>query len=163
MENKQANTGGSREVFSPEEQSLDQLVEQGAAAVAKGENPEQILEQIQGLISNKEKETARKKLSAALAKRGLRAPSTDVADIPSRRTLARLKAALSQSTRQMVDRIMLLVKFKPDVAARIKQAGQVLAKNGVRVDKVALSDVDLGTISPSVGMNTGVDRGPKSR
>jgi hypothetical protein len=154
------DSGDSRQQFSTEEQSFDQLMSQAVEAAAKGENIEQILEVMLVQFSSKEKERVRKAFAAALAKRGLRQPSGDP-DIAPRNTLSRIRNALAVSTKQMIDRIMLLVRLKPDVAARIQQAGRMLAKNGVAVDKTPLSEAELGTLSPTAARATGrgQDRG----
>ena len=46
--------------------------------------------------------------------------------------------------------IAMLVRLRPDIAARIMQAGKALARNGVTADGVQISEFYLGRISPYV-------------
>ena len=156
-------SGGSANYFPPEEQSVDQLIEQAVQAASKGENIEQLLEAMQGTLPASMKDAVRKKFSQALAKKGLKTPGNDPADVPSRRTLARIREALAVSSRQMMDRIKLLVRIKPDVASRIQEAGRILVKNGVMQDKVSLTEADLGTMAPSAARSSTQDRGQQGR
>jgi hypothetical protein len=144
--------------LDPQEQSLDQLIDKAVEAAAKGENAAQILEIMLLELPANERDKAKKRFAAALAKRGLRAPGGE-ADIPSRTVLARIRRALALSTRQMMERILMLVRLRPDLAARIQQAGRVLAKHGVQADKVTVTESDLGTIVPSAGIAAAPDRG----
>lgn len=156
--NANSDSGGGRQQFSEEEQTLDQLIAQACDAAAKGDSVEQIQEIMLVQFSSKEKEKVRKAFAAALARRGLKQPKGDP-DIAPRNTLSRIRNALAVSARQMIERIMLLVKIKPDVAARIQAAGRILVKNGVAVDR-AVGEAELGTIAPTVtrAVGRGQDR-----
>jgi hypothetical protein len=142
--------GDSQRHFDPEEQSLDELIIKAVDTTAKGENVEQVLEVMLVSLPASEREKAKKKFSAALAKRGMRQPSGEP-DIPSRTTLARIRASLSISTRQMIERIMQLVRSRPDIARNVQQAGKALLQNGVAADRVTVSEGDLGTMAPAAG------------
>jgi hypothetical protein len=142
----QTNTDDNTQSYDLDEQPLDDLIAKAVEAAAKGENVEQLLDVMLAALPAKIKEKARKAFAAGLAKRGLRQPSGE-ADIPSRATLSRIRAALSVTTRQMIDRISRLLRSRPDIASSIQQAGQVLAKNGVRDDKVTVSEAELGTMA----------------
>ena len=147
--NSNSSSGEDSRHTDPEEQQLDDLISRAVQAAAKGENVEQLLEVMLASLPVSDKEKTRKKFSAALAKRGLRQPSGEP-DVPSRQTLSRIRAALTTSTKQMIERIMQLVRARPDIAAQLKQAGTVLLRNGVMADKVvSMSEADLGTIAPT--------------
>ena len=149
MANSNSDTAQSRN--PKEEQQLDQMIAQAVEVAAKGENVEQLLEVILESFPAYAKEKLRKKFAAALAKRGLKAPAAD-ADIPSRGTFARIRNMLALSAKQALDRIAGLVRSRPDVAATITQAGRILMKNGVVVDKVQVSEADLGAMAPMAGV-----------
>ncbi len=162
MNQTDSNTDEDYRKFDAENdgQSLDDLIARAVEAAAKGENVDQLLEVMLAELPNKAKDKTRKKFAAALAKRGLKPLSNEVADIPSRATLARMRNALALSTKQMVDRIMQLVRARPDIAAELKQAGTALTQNGVMADKVAqVSETELGAISPSATGRAQPDRG----
>jgi hypothetical protein len=141
-----------------EGQTLEQLIEKAVNAVAKGENVDQVLEVMLASLPAAFKEKARKSFIAALGKRGLKAP-TGEADIPSRATLNRIREMLAITTRQMLDRIMQLMRSRPDIAAAIQQAGRALTQSGVKDDKVTVPEGDLGTIAPGTTVSKPQDRG----
>ena len=135
-----------------EEQRIEQMINQAVQAVARGENPEQLLEVMLLSVTGAEKEKLKKRFAAALASRKLRQPSNDAADIPSRGMLAKLQAILAVPAKQAFDKVMSLIRSRPDIAAIVAEAGQVLAANGVKVEKITITEADLGTIPPvSVG------------
>ncbi len=152
--------------FDKEQQAHDDLViDHAVEAAAKGENVEQLLEIMLVSIPANRRNAVKAKFIAALKKRGLRAPSKD-ADIPSRKTLDRLRNALTITAKEAYNRVLALVAARPDVAARIKQAGEILAKNGVTAEKIQMiRESELGTIShnaPGVSQSfrdTGQGRG----
>jgi len=157
--NPRSGSNADNQSFNPEDQSVEELIAKAVEAVAKGENVEQVLEVMLASLPANAKEKIRKQFAAALAKRGLRQPSGE-GDIPSRATLSRIRAALSVSTRQMMERIMQLVRSRPDIAAQLQQAGKALVQNGVMADRVAsVSEADLGTIAPSTAGKAQPDRG----
>lgn len=129
-----------------QEAQLDQVIEQAVQAAAKGENVEQLLEVMLSSVSGKLRDVLKQKFSAALKKRGLRQPSGE-ADIPSKSTLTRIRLALAISVKQAFERVLLLVRARPDVANAIKQAGQTLARNGVTVERIQISEAELGNLS----------------
>ncbi|HEU5047943.1 MAG TPA: hypothetical protein VFT64_08895 [Rickettsiales bacterium] len=134
-----------------QEAQIDQMIAQAVEAAAKGENVEQLQEVMFSNLPAGQKDKIKKKFAEALKKRGLRQPSGE-ADVPSKSTLIRMKLALAVTARQAMERVMLLVRARPDVANAIKQAGQTLARNGVTVDRIGMSETELGQISPvSVG------------
>ena len=135
-----------------EEQEMNRLVAQAVEAAAKGEDVGQLLEFMLVQFTGPAKDRLRMKFSAALKKRGLRQPSSD-ADIPSRNTLARISNIFAVSAKQAFDRIVALVRSRPDIAATIDQAGKMLMKNGVILDTVQVSEADLGTMAPMGGIN----------
>ncbi len=139
------------EYFNKEQESQqDQVVAQAVEAAAKGENIEQLLELMMASASGEQKEKIKKKFAAALKKRGLRAPKGDGADVPSRSTLARLRNALAISAQQAFERVVKLARARPDIATLVKQEGQVLASNGVMVEKIKIvSEADLGALAPT--------------
>lgn len=141
-----------------EEQQVDEMIANAVALAAKGENIEQLLEVILESFPNQVKDKIRKKFAASLTKKGIRAPATD-ADIPSRGTFARIRDMLAQSARQAMDRITSLVRSKPDVAASIAQAGKILMKNGVIIDRVQVSEAELGTMAPATTIGKGQSQG----
>jgi hypothetical protein len=156
-----SNSGNAQQSNPKEEQQLDQMVAQAVEIAAKGENVEQLLEVILESFPTQAKEKLRKKFAAALAKRGLRQPAAD-ADIPSRGAFARIRDMLALSARQALDRIIGLTRSRPDVAATIAQAGKILMKNGVVVDKVQVSEADLGTMAPATGVGQAPKQGGRS-
>jgi hypothetical protein len=66
---------------------------------------------------------------------------------------------LAITTRQMLDRIMQLMRSRPDIAAAIQQAGRALTQSGVKDDKVTVPEGDLGTIAPGTTVSKPQDRG----
>ncbi len=146
------SSGDARTQNTNQDQKLDQMIAKAVEAVAKGENPEQVLEVMLETLPANIRDNMRKKFSAALAKRKLRQPGREVADIPSHGTLARLRDMFAQSARQTLDRIKNLVRARPDIATAVSQAGKILVKNGVVVDRVQVSEADLGTFAPSAGI-----------
>ena len=137
---------------SQEEQQMDQMVAQAVEAAAKGENVEQLLEALLSLLPNKAKDTMRSKFSAALKKRGLRQPTSDGTEIVSRPTLTRLRDIVTASMRQTMDRIAILLRNRPDIAKSVEQAGKILMKNGVIVERVNISEAELGNMAPIAGV-----------
>lgn len=133
-----------------EEAQLDQVIAQAVEAAAKGENVDQLLELLLSSATGSKKEKIKKKFAALLKKRGLKQPSGQVADIPARSALDRLRNALTMTAQQAMERVRLLVRSRPDVAARINEAGQMLARNGVSVDRVQIRAADLGNLSPTI-------------
>ncbi len=133
-----------------EEQQIDQMIAQAVEAVAKGENPDHLLEFMLLSVSGPAKDRLRKKFAAALKKRHLHEPKGE-ADIPSRGALARISNLLAVTAKQAFDRVVALVKSRPDIAAAVKEAGKVLAMNGVSVDKIKIAEAELGSIAPSSG------------
>jgi hypothetical protein len=148
------------EYYNPEEEDkqIDEMIAQGVAAATKGENISQLLEVILAAFSPEAKEKIRKKFSASLGKRGLKMPAAD-ADIPSRATLVRIRDIFTLTAKQALDRIASLTRSRPDIAQTIKQAGEALMRNGVVVDKVQVSEADLGTMAPSAGLGKGQGQG----
>lgn len=129
-----------------QEAQLDQVIAQAVQAASKGENVEQLLEVMLSTVSGKLKDQVKKKFSAALKSKGLRQP-TGEADVPSKSTLTRIRLTLALSAKQALDRVLLLVRARPDVANAVKQAGQILAENGVTVDKIQISEAELGNLT----------------
>lgn len=140
----------STEYYSHEQDAmLDQVVEQAVDAAARGENIEQMLEIMLSMVQGKQKDTIKRKFSAALKKRGLRQPTGDSVYVPSQNALTRIRNALAISARQAFDRVLALVKARPDIADRIHKAGEILARNGVVIEKIQMSEAELGGISPT--------------
>ena len=133
-----------------EEAQLDQVIVQAVEAAAKGENVDQILELLLSTAQGSQKDKIKKKFAAALKKRGLKQPSGQAPDVPSRSALDRLRAALTITAAQALERVVMLVRARPDIAARIKEAGSALARNGVTVDRIQIREADLGSLSPTV-------------
>lgn len=144
-----ANTSQDEAYYNKhQDEDLDIAVAQAVEAAAKGESIEQLLELMMSAVTGPRKDLLRKKFAAALKKRGLKEPRGD-ADVPSRNVLARLRDALAISAKQAFDRVAALMRSRPDLAARVQEAGRVLAQNGVTVDKIQISEAELGTIIPN--------------
>ncbi len=136
---------------SQEEQDVNQMVETAVNAAAKGASVEQLMEVMLASVSTEMRDKVRKRFTAALAKRGLRAPKKD-ADLASRNALSRVRQLLAVTAKQAMERVRNLMRARPDIAASVQQAGQVLMKNGVSVDRIQISEAELGTLAPrSVG------------
>lgn len=132
-----------------QEEDLDYMVEQAVEAAAKGENIEQLLDVMLASVTGARKDKLRKKFSAALKQRNMRTPSGD-GDVPSRKTLARLRDVLAVTARQAYERVAALMRARPDLAERIQEAGNALAANGVTVERIQIiNEADLGTIAPT--------------
>ena len=145
----QNNQGDSEDYQKKEQEAmLEQMVEQAAAAAAKGENIDQLLDVMLSLVTGKQKEVLKVKFAAALKKRGLKQAIGD-ADIPSHNVLDRIRNALAISAKQAFDRVLALVRAKPDIADRIHQAGEILARNGVMIERIQVSEAELGNIVPT--------------
>jgi hypothetical protein len=136
------------EAYSDKEQQAqeDMVVEHAVEAAARGENVEQLLELMLVSVSANQRNTVKSKFIAALKKRGLKVPSQD-ADVPSRKTLDRLRNALAITAQEAYNRVVALMAARPDVAARIKEAGAALARNGVTGEKIQIRESELGSIS----------------
>jgi hypothetical protein len=160
--NNQSGNGEDTRHLSEEEQELDGLIARAVQAAAKGENVEQVLEVMLSSLPASLKEKTRKKFAAALAKRGLRQPSGDP-DIVPRATLSRIRIALQVTTRQMIERIMQLLRARPEIAEHVRQAGQALVRHGVAADRVVpMSEAELGAIAPSA-VSAGRAQGDRAR
>lgn len=144
-----------------QEAQIDQMVAQAVEAAAKGENIEQLQEVMFSSLPSGQKDKIKKKFAEALKKRGLRQPTGD-ADLPSKSALIRMKLALAVTAQQAMDRVALLIRSRPDVAKAVKMAGQVLMRNGVKVDRIGMSETELGQISP-VAVGQAQTRGDTGR
>lgn len=150
--------------FDKEEESkIDQMIAQAVEAAAKGENIDQLLELLQSSAPASKKDAIKKKFAAALKKRGLRTPSGQVADTPPRSALDRLRNALAITAQQALERVVMLVRSRPDVAARVQEAGQMLARNGVTVDRIQIREAELGNLAPGVTAAKSQQRGDTGR
>jgi hypothetical protein len=132
-----------------EDQQLDQMIATAVAAAAQGESVASLLEVLLASFPPSAKDKIRQRFVAALKKRGLKEPLEG--EVPSRGAIARIRDMFAQSARQAIDRIVALVRSRPDVAASIAQAGKMLIKNGVIAERVDISEADLGSISPLAG------------
>jgi|GEM_PF-941353 len=131
-----------------QEEILAAMIEKAANAVMKGENADQVLEIMLASASGTQKQVIKERFIAALRKRKLREP-TGEADVPSRSTLMRLRTMLATSAQMAMEHILQLVKARPDLAERIKQAGTVLASNGVKLVDNNVREEELGSINPT--------------
>jgi hypothetical protein len=142
--------------YIPSDKELDAMIATAVTAAGKGENIEQLQEIMLAQLPAEAREKLRKKFAAALAKRGLRQPTSHMV-IPSQTTVARLRAMFTVTARQAIDRVMNLIRTRPDLAARIDAAGKTLARNGVVLDR-SLSDDGLNNVTPSVAVAKSTDR-----
>ncbi len=133
-----------------EDQLIDSMVARAVEAAAKGESVDQLMEVMAASISMQAKEKLLKKFTAALAKRKLKPPSKEP-DISSQGALARIRNIFALTARQAFDRVLALVRARPDVDATIKQAGRILLRNGVILDRVEVTEADLGAMAPMLG------------
>ncbi len=154
--NKKANSSGGSEYYDPKDmdKEIDRMVELAVNAAAKGENIEQLQEIMLVSLPAKMRESLKKKFAAALTKNKMRAPTGD-ADIPSRNALSRIRKIFTETARAAMQRVVGLMRSRPDLAAQVKQVGQALAKSGVVLDKSSqVTEADLGNISPTAGIGT---------
>lgn len=154
--NVKTTSSGSTEYYDPKEmeKEIDRMVEIAVNAAAKGENIEQLQEIMLVALPAKMRESMKKKFAAALAKRKMHAP-TGEADIPSRTTLSRIRKLFTESARAAMQKVVNLLRSRPDIAEQVKQVGQALAKSGVVFDKTSqVTEADLGQISPTAGVGT---------
>jgi large subunit ribosomal protein L13 len=107
-----------------------------------------------GVTGNKEKDKIRKRFAAALVKNKIREPK-ETSDIPPRNVLSRLQALLAIPAKMAYDKVVNLMRSRPDLEQAVKQAGDILAKNGVLVEKIRIAEAELGTIQPSSGISSG--------
>lgn len=144
------NNSDSSEYYNPAEaeKEVDRLVAIAVKAAERGENVEQLQEVMFAELPAKMRESIRKKFAAALQKKKLKVPAGE-ADIPSRATLTRMREFFAASAKAAVQRIANLIKSRPDLANAVREAGQALARSGVTLDKVQMSEADLGTLSPN--------------
>ncbi len=144
--------------YVPTEAEIDQVVVQAVAAAAKGENIEALLEAMLASFPPDLRDKIRKKFSAALTKRGFHQPAKDAEVVPHS-ALGRIRDVFTLTAKQTLARIASLTRSRPDVAARIEEAGKMLIRNGVVLESVQLSEADLGTLAPSAGIKQTQERG----
>jgi flagellar motor protein MotB len=151
-----ANHQEDEDYYKKEQETmLDQMIEQATEAVAMGENVDQILEIMLSSATGKQKEAIKQKFTALLKKRGLAMPKGE-SDIPSHNVLDRIRNALAMTAKQAFDRVMALMQSRPDVASQVAEAGRMLAKNGVMIERIQMSESELGTIAPTaIGKSQG--------
>jgi len=150
---------GEIEYYDPREmeKEMDRLVAAAVEAAAKGENAEQLQDVMLLSVPGSAKDKLKKKFADALAKRKLRKPVGE-GDIPSRAKFARLKSIFTLSARQALARITSLLKTRQDLAAKVRDLGKALASSGVVLDKVSVSEADLGTIAPTATVGKGAQQ-----
>jgi len=141
--------------YNKQEDPLEQMINQAVAAAGKGENIEHLLEVLLlTTTSNKEKDKIRKRFAAALVKNKIREPKENT-DVPPRNVLSRLQALLAIPAKMAYDKVVALMRSRPDLEQAVKQAGDILARNGVSVEKIRIAEAELGTIQPSSGISSG--------
>lgn len=155
MNAKPANSGNNEYYSSQEmEKEIDRMVELAVKAAAKGENIEQLQEVMMASLPVKMRETLKKKFAAGLAKRKMRAPSGE-ADIPPRNVLSRIRQIFTETAKAAMQKVMNLMRSRPDLAEQVKQVGQALSRSGVVLDtKSQVTEADLGNIMPTQGVGT---------
>lgn len=145
-----------------QEEDIDQIVARAVEAAVKGENIDHLLEVMLAKLPAPQKEKLRKKYAAALRQRGLREPKSS-ADFPAKSALTRLQNALTTSARQAYERVVALIRLRPDIASRVAEAGQILARHGVTVEKIRISEADLGASTPSQSVGQAQTHDDKGR
>ncbi|MEI6730431.1 MAG: hypothetical protein WCL30_04160 [Pseudomonadota bacterium] len=141
--------------YNKQEDPLEQMIKQAVAAAGKGENIEHLLEVLLlTTTSNKEKDKIRKRFASALVTNKIREPKEN-SDIPPRNVLSRLQALLAVPAKMAYDKVVNLMRSRPDLEQVVKQAGDILARNGVSVEKIRIAEAELGTIQPSSGISSG--------
>jgi len=150
------------EVDLPTEQEIDQIVQRGLKAAAKGENVNHLLEVMASLFPEKARETVARKFSKALAQKKLPQPSRNQ-DVLPRSKLVRIHRMFTRIVQQQaVARVTALMNSKPQTASDVKKQGRKLAVKGVKADKDHLTGADLGTIAPTAAVKPKRDQGKKS-
>lgn len=118
--------------------------------VAGGEAPDRVLSGITEMMPANAKAAVTRRFQFLLHQRGVKPtqPTLDVAvqpprpQDPARRKFGLAQAALLMATGTL-DAIKNLVLRRPDVAARIQDIGQKLARNGVQADMVLLERLEI--------------------
>ena len=124
-----------------EEAQLETMVKNALAEVARGATPEAVLGQLLTTLPAPLHETLKRRLSAAL-------------DRDRRKNLG-LKQLTVLMARQTFERIVAMLSSKPEIASRVKEAGNALLRNGVVPDLNRVSEADLGNLSPGATVGKG--------
>jgi len=134
----------------PTDQEIDQVVQRGLKAAAKGENVDHLLEVMAMQFSGQAADMITQKFTQALKKKRLQLPSENP-DIPSRSKLARIhKMFEALIQKQAVARVAALAASKPEIFANAEKQGGKLSSDGARSDKKHLTlVVDQANSTPN--------------
>jgi|ERR1039457_2192475 hypothetical protein len=146
------------DVDTPTEQELDEVIQRGMKAAAKGANVDHLLQVMTALFPANARAEITKTFSRALAQKRLQQLSSDP-DIAPRSKLVRLHKMFEIIVQQQaIARVTALATKKPDIAAEVNRQGKKLADSGVKGGREHLTGADIGTISPSTAVKPERDR-----
>jgi hypothetical protein len=127
-----------------EEREVDIMVEQALKQIDRGADPQAALANILMFLPSHLQKQARQRLASRLEQRRTR-NRTAVAT----KTSTSLKQVITLIAQRALERIMALLRAKPDVQRNVVEAGRTLLRNGVAVDMARVTEEELGTLSPS--------------
>ncbi len=133
-----------------EDQQMDAMISQAVDAIEKGASPESVVGSLLESLPPHLQEKAKKRLRGAIENRK---PSAGSLEKPKG-----LRALASLMAKQAFDKITSVLRTRPDVQRRVQEAGKTLMRNGVVVDMVRVSENDLGTLAPMLGVAQQKDR-----
>jgi hypothetical protein len=126
-----------------EDQQINDMIAQAMDQVEKGANPEAVLGAILESLPAHQKEKVKKRFQAVIDQRRQK----ETKEKPKG-----LKALASLFAKQTLDKIISVLRSRPDVQRKVQEAGKTLMRNGVVVDMVRVAENDLGTLAPMVGV-----------
>jgi hypothetical protein len=143
-----------------QETQTDQLVVNAVEAAAKGENADQLLEVMLNNVAPEQREDLRRKFAAALKKRNLKQPQGN-SDVPSHSALERLREALTVTAKQAFERVLMLIKSRPEIAVQVERAGKILTQSGVTVERIQIREADIANVTPGTAGLTQIRNEPE--
>lgn len=154
-------TGTSSQNYA-EDQQVQTAIEAAMAELERGSNPEAVLAGVLSSLPVHLQDKIKKRFQAAVQDfQARKARANQSTNAPAK--AAGLRALTSLMAKAAFDKIMAVIRSRPDVKNRIQQAGTTLMRNGVVVDMVRVSEADLGNLPPSVGVGKGQEKTAQTR
>lgn len=134
-----------------EDRMINDMVTQALELAGQGQN-------VDALISSLPKHLQDRVKKRVMAAQQQKQATQRAAAAPDAKGKGGLRAVIGLMAKQAYDKITSTMKAKPDFQRKVQEAGKVLMRNGVIVDQVRVSELDLGNLAPSVGVAKDKDK-----